>query len=67
LIELIRKFEVVREACIKCGKPAISVCPNCGTLCQNHDAIHRHETGHVSERLNWEHHAQPNNQKVVHD
>jgi len=64
---IIKKYGYTREICVKCDGLANSVCPYCGTLCERHSAIHRHETGHIFERLNWEEHAQPNTTKVNHD
>ena len=49
----------LREKCRKCGDPAISICPYCGALCNKHDAIHRHETGHKTHYLNWQLSKQP--------
>ncbi len=61
------KFPLEREQCIKCKNPAVSICPQCGLLCQQDDSIHRHETDHITELLNWEVHAQPNAESVKHD
>ena len=37
------------EVCQKCGEPAFGLCNDgCGFLCKNHDKIHRHETGHIT-------------------
>lgn len=49
---------IIREHCIKCENPAVSICPNCGTLCRGHDSIHRHETGHITQELNWQFYVQ---------
>jgi hypothetical protein len=40
---------IIREVCQKCGRPAYGLCNNeCGFLCREHDMIHRHETGHIT-------------------
>lgn len=62
-ISLIRKFDFVREICIKCKNPAVSICPSCGVLCQNHNVIHRQETGHSTQMLNWREQDQPISQE----
>lgn len=47
----IKEPEVSKERCYKCGKNAVSFCNHCGLLCLNHDKLHRHETGHITEEI----------------
>ena len=50
---------IEREKCVKCERQAVAICPKCGVLCRNHDAPHRHETGHITDELNWRFMDQP--------
>lgn len=62
---LIDRFGLKREKCVNCEKPSISICKSCGVLCCDHDAMHRHETGHITILLNWREIDQPTFGDVV--